>query len=64
MVTIRSNIALLKWVKDPFLFSQELELVEADAEVYKMIGPALVKQDKSEALVNVNKRIDFINTEL
>lgn len=46
------------------LFKQELDIVEEDANVYKMIGPVLIKQDKSEAQSNVGKRIEFINTEL
>lgn len=36
----------------------------SDAEVFKLVGPVLLKQEKSEALGNVNKRIDFINNEM
>jgi hypothetical protein len=32
--------------------------------VYKLIGPALVKQDMIEARSNVTKRLDFIKSEL
>lgn len=35
-----------------------------DANVYKMIGPALVKQDMVEAKSNVTKRLDFIKSEV
>lgn len=35
-----------------------------DANVYKLIGPALIKQDPVEAKSNVRKRIDFISNEL
>ena len=41
---------------------EELELLDDDAGVFKLIGPALVKQDKSEALDTVNKRLDFIRS--
>jgi prefoldin beta subunit len=38
--------------------------MKANAEVYKLIGPVLVKQDLEEAKQNVAKRIHYINTEL
>ncbi|KAK3609474.1 hypothetical protein CHS0354_020408 [Potamilus streckersoni] len=43
---------------------EELDRLEAAANVYKMIGPVLVKQDLHEAKQNVQKRIDYINGEL
>ena len=48
-----------------FCFSpeQELEKLNDDAKVYKLIGPALIKQDKVEALSNVAERLDFIENE-
>ena len=42
---------------------QELELVEEDASVYKLVGPLLVKQDLVEARANVGKRLEFITSE-
>lgn len=41
-----------------------MELLEGDGVVYKLIGPALVKQEPSEATANVNKRLGFIGEEL
>lgn len=35
-----------------------------DANVYKLIGPVLVKQDLAEANANVRKRIEYISAEL
>ena len=35
-----------------------------DANVYKLIGPVLVKQDMAEANANVKKRIEYISAEL
>jgi hypothetical protein len=43
---------------------QELELLSDGANVYKLIGPVLVKQDLAEAKANVKKRIEYISAEL
>lgn len=42
----------------------ELELIKKDAQVYKLIGPVLVKQDLEEARQNVTKRMEYISKEL
>eukprot|EP00306_Pavlova_sp_CCMP459_P010762 CAMPEP_0185190574 /NCGR_PEP_ID=MMETSP1140-20130426/11042_1 /TAXON_ID=298111 /ORGANISM="Pavlova sp., Strain CCMP459" /LENGTH=250 /DNA_ID=CAMNT_0027757233 /DNA_START=20 /DNA_END=770 /DNA_ORIENTATION=- len=39
---------------------KELEYLEEDAKVYKLIGPVLVQQDLVEVKANVSKRIEFI----
>ena len=44
--------------------SQELELLDEDAKVYKQIGPALIRQDHIEATSNVSKRLEFIGAEI
>ncbi|KAG7019532.1 Prefoldin subunit 6, partial [Cucurbita argyrosperma subsp. argyrosperma] len=46
------------------LVLKELDLLKDDANVYKLIGPVLVKQDLAEANANVRKRIDYISAEL
>jgi len=46
------------------MVQKELELLEDDANVFKLIGPVLVKQDLAEAKANVNKRIEYITAEL
>ncbi|XP_048006680.1 prefoldin subunit 6 [Leguminivora glycinivorella] len=43
---------------------EELILLKKDAEVYKLIGPVLVKQDLEEAKQNVAKRMEFITKEI
>ena len=43
---------------------QELDLLKDDARVYKLIGPALIKQDLKESQQNVDKRIEFIQNEM
>ncbi|KAL0814853.1 hypothetical protein Bca101_071296 [Brassica carinata] len=47
-----------------FLSPKELDLLEEEANVYKLIGPVLVKQDLAEANANVRKRIEYISAEL
>ncbi|VDN30410.1 unnamed protein product [Gongylonema pulchrum] len=46
------------------LIRTELNLLGDDAKVYKLIGPVLVKQDLAEAKQNVEKRIDYITSEM
>ncbi|KAE8221001.1 hypothetical protein CF319_g5567 [Tilletia indica] len=43
---------------------KEFAKLKPDNQVYKLIGPALVKQDQAEAKANVEKRIEFINNEV
>ncbi|CAG8548173.1 16103_t:CDS:2 [Funneliformis mosseae] len=43
---------------------KEFKLLKDDANIFKLIGPVLVKQDKSEATTNVNKRLDYIRSEI
>ncbi|GBF94398.1 hypothetical protein Rsub_07212 [Raphidocelis subcapitata] len=46
------------------LVMQELARLDDSANVFKLIGPALIKQDLTEAKANVGKRLDFIKGEL
>lgn len=46
------------------LVLKELDLLNEGANVYKLIGPVLVKQDLAEANANVSKRIEYISAEL
>ncbi|XP_045449535.1 probable prefoldin subunit 6 [Melitaea cinxia] len=43
---------------------EELSLLKKDADVYKLIGPVLVKQDLEEAKQNVAKRLEYISKEI
>ncbi|UYV69984.1 PFDN6, partial [Cordylochernes scorpioides] len=46
------------------IVKEELALVDpAASNVYKLIGPVLVKQDLVEAKQNVDKRIEYITGE-
>jgi prefoldin beta subunit len=46
------------------MVKKELDLLDDEAKVYKLVGPVLLKQDVDEAKTNVNKRLEFINKEL
>lgn len=42
---------------------KEFEKLDPDARVFKRLGPVLLPQEFAEAKTNVEKRIDFIQTE-
>eukprot|EP01136_Pigoraptor_vietnamica_P022823 Opistho-1_new@6221 len=46
------------------LVLQEMKLLKDDAEVFRLMGPALVKQDLSEAKSSVERRLEYINSEI
>jgi prefoldin beta subunit len=39
---------------------KEFDALSHDARVFKMVGPVLLKQERSEALTAVNGRLEFI----
>jgi len=43
---------------------KELDILEEDASVYKLIGPVLVKQELMEVKNNVTKRVEFIKNDI
>lgn len=45
-------------------YVQELDRENSEDSVFKLVGPALIKQDPLEARGNVGKRLDFIRREL
>lgn len=46
------------------LVKQEFAQLTAQNDVYKQIGPVLVKQDQAEAKTNVETRLEFIRGEI
>ncbi|KAF1802191.1 Prefoldin [Mucor lusitanicus] len=46
------------------LVNTEFEHLDQDSSIYKLIGPVLVKQDKSEAATNVKNRLNLISSEI
>ncbi|KAF2751650.1 Prefoldin [Sporormia fimetaria CBS 119925] len=43
---------------------KEFDILADDANIYKQIGPVLLKQDKAEAVMAVNSRLEFIEKEI
>ncbi|KAF9169757.1 hypothetical protein BGX21_010000 [Mortierella sp. AD011] len=61
---VESRQRLDSQLQENKLVQDEFKLLKDDANIYKLIGPVLTKQDKTEAVTNVDKRIDFINAEI
>ncbi|XP_020292117.1 prefoldin subunit 6 [Pseudomyrmex gracilis] len=51
-------------LNENMMVKSELDLLKDENDVFKLIGPVLVKQDLSEAKQNVSKRMDYIKAEL
>lgn len=45
------------------MVQQELQLLDANANIYKMVGPILIKNSHDDAKETVSKRIEFITSE-
>jgi prefoldin beta subunit len=43
---------------------QEFASLKDDANIYKLVGPVLLKQDKTEAVLAVDGRLEFIEKEM
>ncbi|KAL5012635.1 hypothetical protein ScPMuIL_011186 [Solemya velum] len=46
------------------LVKEEMDRLEQGANIFKMIGPVLVKQELEEAKITVQKRVDYITGEI
>ncbi|KAJ6020656.1 Prefoldin subunit 6 [Penicillium herquei] len=42
----------------------EFTQLDDDSNIYKMVGPVLLKQEKTEAVMAVNSRLEFIEKEI
>ncbi|TID29983.1 hypothetical protein CANINC_001495 [Pichia inconspicua] len=61
---ISSRTKLETQFQENKIVKEEFETLDSDSNVYKLIGPVLLKQDKDEAEDNVNKRLEFISAEI
>lgn len=43
---------------------KEFDSLDDESNIYKLIGPVLLKQDKTEAVMAVNGRLEFIEKEM
>lgn len=62
LVTTRTQ--LQSQINENEMVLEELTRLNDDSNVFKMIGPALIKQDLVEAKSNVNKRVEYIKGEI
>mmetsp|Transcript_43566 Transcript_43566/g.130648 ORF Transcript_43566/g.130648 Transcript_43566/m.130648 type:complete len:128 (-) Transcript_43566:169-552(-) len=62
LVTTRTQLE--SQVNENDMVLEELGRLDDDANVFKMIGPAMIKQDLVEAKSNINKRIEYIKGEI
>lgn len=61
----RQNIQSYEFKKNENeMVKKELEFIEEGDEVFKLVGPMLVKEEISDAKQNVAKRVDFITKEI
>lgn len=45
-------------------FNQEFAALSPSNQIYKLVGPVLLKQDQVEAKANVDKRLEYIAGEM
>lgn len=61
---LRNDVQLLaSQQNENEMVKQELALLTDESNVYKMVGPVLLKQDLDEAKSTVDKRLEFIGSE-
>ncbi|KYM96116.1 PREDICTED: prefoldin subunit 6 [Cyphomyrmex costatus] len=51
-------------LNENIMVKKELDVLKEENDVFKLIGPVLVKQELCEAKQNVDKRMDYIKSEL
>ncbi|KAL1410156.1 Prefoldin subunit 6 [Vanrija albida] len=62
--TIEARQRLDAQLSENQLVLKEFDGLKAHNTVFKLIGPALVPQDQAEARANVQKRLEFIKSEI
>lgn len=50
------------WLKE--YFKKNLELIESEANIFKKVGPALIKMSKNDIETEVKGRIEFLQKRL
>ena len=63
-VAVDSRQKLDAQLQENTLVQKEFSQLSKDANIFKLIGSVLVKQERNEAQTNVDKRIEFINREI
>mmetsp|Transcript_2219 Transcript_2219/g.2461 ORF Transcript_2219/g.2461 Transcript_2219/m.2461 type:complete len:134 (-) Transcript_2219:329-730(-) len=55
---------LTQQMQENEMVKSELERLDEEAGVYKLVGPILIKQDLVEAKSNVDKRLEYMGEEM
>eukprot|EP01132_Coremiostelium_polycephalum_P005983 gene5983-7454_t len=55
---------LLTQLNENEMVKKEFDLLEEDANIYKLVGPVLFKHSKSDAESNIKARLDMIDKHL
>ncbi|KAJ1976796.1 Prefoldin subunit 6 [Dimargaris xerosporica] len=63
-ISIKNLEKLQSQLQENEIVQKEFKILNGDANIYKLIGPVLVKQERAEAVSNVDKRIDYIRSEI
>ncbi|KAG7811909.1 hypothetical protein KL921_002175 [Ogataea angusta] len=61
---VRARQKLETQFQENKIVKQEFDTLDDDAKIYKLVGPVLLPQDNAEANLNVDKRIEFINSDI
>ncbi|KNC46508.1 prefoldin beta subunit [Thecamonas trahens ATCC 50062] len=61
---VQSRAGYAARLNENTMVKEEFDLLDDDARVFKLIGPALVLQDVDEAKQNVEKRLEYITAEM
>lgn len=61
---IPKRATLMSQLSENEMVKKEFDLLDDEARIFKLNGPVLVKQDVSEAKVNVMNRLKFFQAEM
>jgi len=62
--TLLARQKLDSQVNENKLVKEEFDKLDDEARIFKLVGPALLRQSTPDAKSNVDKRIEYINGEL
>ena len=61
---VRARQQLMSQLQENKFVGQEIETLEPDAQIFKLVGPVLIPQESAVAKDNVAKRVEYIEGEL
>ena len=61
---ITSKQTLITRLNENTLVKKELDILEDDTPVFKLVGAVLVKNDLEDAKANVNQRLNYIESDI